>query len=332
MIAPQTFLRDVPYDPELYFGGEEITLSVRAFTHGYDLFEPSRVLLWHEYSRSYRRKHWDDHVGDDGTAWFERDAASGRRVRRLVDQPDFGRFGLGTVRTLEDYEAYAGISFRHCKVQDYTLQNGEPPNPPTDKDWPQRVRQRRVHIAVDVAQFPDGAVDDTALFDVGVFDGEGRELYSDEADAPDLADLLARGEPMAVTAQFGSQASPAKWTLTPITGTGAWLSPLSGSVDDDVVVDLHARRPTRVPGITWDAVGDRYVANLPGDIPRRHELNGSGALLVELADGHHSIREIATYLRHEHDLADDPVGELVDFYEGAHAAGLVSLREPEKGL
>jgi hypothetical protein len=40
LFAPGSFVRDVPYDPELYFIGEEITLAVRAFTHGYDLFPP----------------------------------------------------------------------------------------------------------------------------------------------------------------------------------------------------------------------------------------------------------------------------------------------------
>jgi hypothetical protein len=118
LFAPRRFVRDVPSDPELYFAGEEITLTVRAFTHGYDLFEPSRVIVWHEYPRAYRRKHWDDHLGDGGPAWYERDGASRERIRRLFDEPSFGRFGLGTDRTLEEYEAYAGISFRHRKVQD----------------------------------------------------------------------------------------------------------------------------------------------------------------------------------------------------------------------
>ena len=47
LFAPGSFVEDVPYDPELYFIGEEITLAVMAFTHGYDLFHPSRHILWH---------------------------------------------------------------------------------------------------------------------------------------------------------------------------------------------------------------------------------------------------------------------------------------------
>ena len=55
-------MSEVPYDPELYFHGEEITLAIRAFTHGYTLFHPPEHVLWHEYTRYYRQKHWDDHV------------------------------------------------------------------------------------------------------------------------------------------------------------------------------------------------------------------------------------------------------------------------------
>jgi hypothetical protein len=40
--APGDFVTEVPYDPELYFHGEEITLAIRAFTRGWSLFHPSR--------------------------------------------------------------------------------------------------------------------------------------------------------------------------------------------------------------------------------------------------------------------------------------------------
>ena len=37
---------------------------------------------------------------------------------------------------MADYEAYAGISFRHRRVQEYTRLNQEPPNPPADGTGP----------------------------------------------------------------------------------------------------------------------------------------------------------------------------------------------------
>lgn len=326
MFAPGTFVRDVPYDPELYFTGEEITLAVRAFTHGYDLFEPSRVIVWHEYTRAYRRKHWDDHLGAGGPAWHERDALSRQRIRRLFDEPSVGPFEFGTERTLAEYESYAGISFRHRKVQDYTRQGLEPPNPSTDRDWPLTVRDRRIEIAVDVAQLSRKALD-AVFWYVGVHDREGHEIHRHDADPAEFAQQLTGSQSITLTAEFESQADPTSWTMTPYCETGEWLPPLDGTVNGDKGVDLDSCRPARVSGITWESAGDRYIANLRGGSTRRHELNSSGALLVELADGRHSVREIATYLRQAHRLTEDPAREIFDFYENARSAGLVTIGE-----
>jgi len=54
------FSKEVQHDPEYYFHGEEISIAVRAFTHGYDLFHPHIPVVWHEYTRKGRTKQWDD--------------------------------------------------------------------------------------------------------------------------------------------------------------------------------------------------------------------------------------------------------------------------------
>jgi len=54
------FCKEVPHDPNYYFHGEEISIAVRAYTWGYDLFHPHKVIAWHEYTRKGRTKHWDD--------------------------------------------------------------------------------------------------------------------------------------------------------------------------------------------------------------------------------------------------------------------------------
>ena len=80
----------------------------RAFTHGYDLFHPTEVIVWHEYTREYREhKHWTDHNHDKGVdvAWHQRDRVSLDKVKRLLESPTVGPFGLGTARTFADYEA-----------------------------------------------------------------------------------------------------------------------------------------------------------------------------------------------------------------------------------
>lgn len=131
------FIQEVPYDPDIYFGGytEETTMSVRAWTSGYDIFSPYRQYIWHEYTRNNRPKHWEDHGSASKTnkTSGERDIYARQKTRQLFEQEDngidMGKYGLGSVRSLRDYEIFGGFDFKRCRIQDYTLQVKEPPNP-----------------------------------------------------------------------------------------------------------------------------------------------------------------------------------------------------------
>lgn len=124
------FCNEVQHDPNLYFHGEEISIAVRAYTWGYDLFTPHKIIAWHEYTRKYRKKHWDDNLN-----WCERNQISHNRLRKLlgidgtVNDIDFDKYGFGRARKLRDYEKYAGICFKTRAIQQYTLDNNLPPNP-----------------------------------------------------------------------------------------------------------------------------------------------------------------------------------------------------------
>jgi hypothetical protein len=131
------FIDEVRYDPDIYFGGytEETTLSVRAFTKGYDFFSPYRMIMWHEYTRNYRRKHWEDHGTESETKKTsgERDIYARKKTRQIFGQEDNGIdldiYGLGNVRTLREYEEFCGFDFTNNRLQDYTLKVNEPANP-----------------------------------------------------------------------------------------------------------------------------------------------------------------------------------------------------------
>ena len=49
------FLRDIPFDPFMpwLFMGEEIALSMRAWTHGWDIYAPRKNLIAHQYRPGY---------------------------------------------------------------------------------------------------------------------------------------------------------------------------------------------------------------------------------------------------------------------------------------
>lgn len=146
-----SFVEEVPYDPDIYFGGytEETTLSLRAFTSGYDFFSPYRMVMWHEYTRNYRPKHWEDHGKNSNTKKTsgERDIFARNKTRQLFGTEDhginMGSFGLGKERNLHDYEVYGGFDFKNCKIQEYTLKVKEPPNP---IDWENQFVSERYLI------------------------------------------------------------------------------------------------------------------------------------------------------------------------------------------
>lgn len=63
ILADGCFNNEVPFDPAVYFFGDEVLTSVRAFAAGYRLFHPHRVVGWHDYGRNSRVTHWADHDG-----------------------------------------------------------------------------------------------------------------------------------------------------------------------------------------------------------------------------------------------------------------------------
>ena len=98
------FAKEVQHDPELYFTGEEMSITVRAFTYGYELFHPHKVIAWHEYTRSYRVKHWDN-----DTEWWKKDKHSKEHYLTIFN--NYGKYGLGKEKTIEEYIEYSGIDF-----------------------------------------------------------------------------------------------------------------------------------------------------------------------------------------------------------------------------
>jgi hypothetical protein len=61
MVAHSDFLREIPFDPFLpwIFMGEEIIMSARLWTAGYDMFSPVQAVCGHIYVRRHKPKFWE---------------------------------------------------------------------------------------------------------------------------------------------------------------------------------------------------------------------------------------------------------------------------------
>jgi len=127
--------REVRHDPNIFFAGEEINLTVRTFTSGYDLFHPHRVVIWHATMREERSGMlvWDDQHKRGDDQWWKGNDVARSRIRQLLgvenNEHDLGDYDLGTVRSLNEYEKYAGINFKLKAFQQHTIDHNFAPNP-----------------------------------------------------------------------------------------------------------------------------------------------------------------------------------------------------------
>jgi [Skp1-protein]-hydroxyproline N-acetylglucosaminyltransferase len=131
-------LKEVPYDndiPHLFFG-EEISMALRMFTHGWDTFTPSDAVVYHLWDRSYRptvREHFSE-------AKQREKLRSQQKVRSLLgmegmEEDDKKKtknyasaeiYGLGSSRSLEEFEEHCGVSFKNRVVHSRGARGGQP--------------------------------------------------------------------------------------------------------------------------------------------------------------------------------------------------------------
>jgi hypothetical protein len=116
LFAPGRIVDELPYDPQLYFHGEEQAFALRAWTHGWDILHIPRMPMYHLYTQpgsAPRPMHWSpeqDALRAVRSATLEL-AARQRLAKLLWQGGNLGAYGLGTVRTLADYAAFSGIDY-----------------------------------------------------------------------------------------------------------------------------------------------------------------------------------------------------------------------------
>ena len=116
LFAPGAFALQFPYDPALYFHGEEQALALRLFTHGWDVFHMPGLPLYHLYNDGHpgippRPLHWNAPGPAHPHGWQDLERRSRARLSALVAGQPLGAYGLGNARTLADYANWCGIDY-----------------------------------------------------------------------------------------------------------------------------------------------------------------------------------------------------------------------------
>jgi hypothetical protein len=114
LFAPGRLVEEVPYDPHFYFHGEEQNMSIRAFTHGWDIWHPNKVPLYHLYKTRMSGEaplHWDAQFeARRSETWLSLRTSAHRRLTDLLEDKLQGAYRLGSVRSVDDYLRFAGLT------------------------------------------------------------------------------------------------------------------------------------------------------------------------------------------------------------------------------
>lgn len=227
------FSLEVQHDPDYYFHGEEISVAVRAYTHGYDLFHPHKVVCWHEYTRKGRTKQWDD-----DKEWSKRNDYCHLKNRKLFEMDgekrdiDFGKYGFGSERTLRDYEKYSGLSFGKRAITKQVQDHKPPPDlleKSSDQEFDKALMSIFKHcIDIGYSQVPE---DDYDFWAVAFKDEKGDDLYRQDADKDEI--LRMKNDPdgyCKVWREFQTEKKPSSWIVWPHSINKGWADPITGNL------------------------------------------------------------------------------------------------------
>jgi len=233
VFADGKWITEVPYDEMFYFHGEEPSMAIRSFTHGYDLFHPHIIVGWHEYTRSGKSRHWDD-----SHQWSQLDKISFSRTRKLLGMDNeildfnFGKYGLGTERTLHDYELYAGLKFSTRQVHKLTLEQAPAPIAITSEEEFEAGLCSRFKYCINV--FRGSLTEpDYDMFAVAFKDEHGTEIFRHDVGKPEIRALLAatpEEQFVHIWREFDTVVRPTSWLVWPRSESKGWQSIITGEI------------------------------------------------------------------------------------------------------
>jgi len=109
-------------------------MAARLWTSGWDFYAPTCIVGFHLWTRRHR-PFFREHVSEERK---QREAASRLRVRRLLQmeatspehagEGDFGKYGLGKMRSLEEWEDFTGVSHRMQSISSSARRGGQDPS------------------------------------------------------------------------------------------------------------------------------------------------------------------------------------------------------------
>mgnify|MGYP003634355036 FL=1 len=216
------FCKEVQHDPMFYFHGEEITIAVRAYTWGYDLFHPHKLINWHEYTRVGRVKQWDDDKD-----WHSKNEIAHSRTRRLLgvdgevcspcNKNAFKGYDIGSHRTIMDYEKYSGIRFKDRAITNSCSKNTLPSKGLNEPYFLKSKHQ----LTLRKDFFPEDDYEFAAL----IFeDKNGEPLNREDLSKVEINNLFVGTQESSTVRREYNGPDPHQWVLWPYSTSKGWIN------------------------------------------------------------------------------------------------------------
>lgn len=220
-----TFCEEVPYNPDIYFLGEETDLALRSFTKGYNVYHPHKSVCWHYFIRRGEPRHWEDHTlaaakkGEVKQDYVTTTSYGWEQLRRLFweDNADLGIYSCGKERSRRDFEMFVGLNFQRKIIHPDSNKKLAPIT--TDPNWEQNVTPPQVFkktLTLNLANVP--VLDDYDFWYFGLHDKNNVEVY--RKDFKESEYLVGRKTDVDIDTMVDRE--PVTWTLWPVSKSQGW--------------------------------------------------------------------------------------------------------------
>lgn len=118
MFAPGYLVEEVPYDPDISFFGEELCFAIRAWTRGWKIYSPNKMLVAHYYKRPQTHKIWDS-GNNVNKKWGKLERVSMLKQADIYRGVDLGIWGAADKESLQQYKDFIGLDI--TKIYDDML-------------------------------------------------------------------------------------------------------------------------------------------------------------------------------------------------------------------
>ncbi|EGG21477.1 GlcNAc transferase [Cavenderia fasciculata] len=127
-------IKEVPYDPHLdhLFFGEEMIMTARLWTSGWNFYSPPIALVFHLWKRDYRTTFRDDCSTPVHQAiQKEKEQQSRNRINHILQNQvtanldtESIHYSLGSERTLEQYKQFSGVDLIKKEINQFAKLGG----------------------------------------------------------------------------------------------------------------------------------------------------------------------------------------------------------------